>query len=225
MRAWKEALTTLWLSIVAGFGFTLGALVLLAALASFAHAETVPLQAARFKADLTRCARMYWGFSAPVATFAAQVHQESRWNPNAVSPVGAKGLTQFMPGTSAWMGNVDPELASNQPFNPGWALRALTAYDKWLWDKVDAREPCDRMAMTLSAYNGGLGWVPKDKALARKRGADPLEWFDSVERFNAGRSAAAFKENRGYPRRILRDLEPLYVQAGWGRGVCHDAPR
>ena len=205
-----------------GVGLALGILFALAVVGKHAHAETVPHQAARFKADLTRCARVHWGLEAPVATFAAQVHQESRWNPNAVSPVGAKGLTQFMPATSAWMGNVDPELAANQPFNPGWALRALSAYDKWLWDRVQAFTPCDRMAMTLSAYNGGLGWVQRDKTLAHRQGADPLEWFDSVERFNAGRSAAAFRENRGYPRRILLTLEPLYVQAGWGLGVCHD---
>lgn len=197
------------------------ALMLAAVLVADVHAETVPPHAARFKADLIRCARIHWGLPAPVATFAAQVHQESRWNPNAVSPVGAKGLTQFMPATSAWMKNVDPELAGNQPFNPGWALRALAAYDKWLWDRVDAVSPCERMAMVLSAYNGGLGWVQRDKALARKRGSDSSTWFDSVELHNAGRNASAFRENRGYPRRILHTLELLYVQAGWGRGVCH----
>lgn len=94
----------------------------------------------------------------------------------------------------------------------------------------DNREPqmgiapgdCQRMAMALAAYNGGLGWVQRDKGLAKARGADPLIWWDQVERFNAGRSSAAFRENRGYPRRILRSLEPLYLSAGWGRGVCHE---
>ena len=40
-----------------------------------------------------------------------------------------------------------------------------------------------------------------------------------VERFNAGRHAAAYRENRDYPRRILGQLEPRYVAAGWGRGL------
>ena len=31
---------------------------------------------------------------------------------------------------------------------------------------------------------------------------------------------AAQAENQGYPVRILLRLEPVYVAAGWGRGVC-----
>ena len=47
-----------------------------------------------------------------------------------------------------------------------------------------------------------------------------MAWFDSVERHNAGRSAANFRENRHYPRAILLRWEPLYAAAGWGPGVC-----
>ena len=79
---------------------------------------------------------------------------------------------------------------------------------------------CQRMAFTLSAYNGGLGWVQRDKALAAMRGLNPLVWFGNVERVNAGRSSAAWTENRGYPQRILRTLEPIYVKALWGAGAC-----
>ncbi len=166
--------TIVWMAFMAGFGFALGASVALGLSASSARAaETIPADAARYRADLTRCARLAWGLEAPVATFAAQLHQESRWRPNAKSPVGAQGMAQFMPGTARWIATAVPDLAGNQPYNPGWALRALTAYDRWLWDRVEARTPCERMAMALSAYNGGLGWIARDKALAARRGLDP----------------------------------------------------
>lgn len=186
-----------------------------------AHSDEVPAAAQRYHRDLVRAAHASWGLDAPIATLAAQIHQESRWNPDAVSPVGAEGLAQFMPATSDWFAQMYPrQLGDRQPFNPGWALRALVMYDVWLFKRVHAESPCDKWAMVLSAYNGGLGWVIRDKQLASAKGADSLAWFNQVEHFNAGRRADAFDENRKYPRLILFRWEPMYVRAGWGTGVC-----
>lgn len=182
------------------------------------QAAEIPANAHKYRADLTRNARLAWGLDAPIATFAAQVQQESGWNPAAVSRVGAQGLAQFMPATASWIGGFDPALAARQPDNPVWALRALTTYDRWLWARIQAESPCDRMAMVLSSYNGGLGWLLKDKALAQASGDNRNRWWGHVERFNAGRSQASFKENRDYPHRILRVLEARY--ASWGMGSC-----
>ena len=189
-------------------------------LLSKADAAELPQGALKHRADLTRNARAVWGLDAPVATFASQVHQESRWRQDAVSPVGAQGIAQFMPTTADWIAQAYPALAERQPFNPSWGLRALVTYDRHLWDLVKATSGCDRMAMTLSAYNGGLGWVWRDQKLAASKGADSARWFDQVEQFNAGRHAAAFRENRGYPRLILLTFAPRYAAAGWGRGSC-----
>lgn len=185
-----------------------------------ATAADIPQGALKHRADLTRNARAVWGLDAPVATFAGQVHQESRWRPEAISPVGAQGIAQFMPATADWIAEAYPALADQQPFNPAWGLRALVTYDRHLWERIKASTPCDRMAMTLSAYNGGLGWVWRDQKLAAAQGADSARWFDQVERFNAGRHAAAFRENRGYPRLILLTFAPRYAAAGWGQGSC-----
>ncbi len=200
------------------------ALVALCALAAamlpLSARAQVPREAARYQASLVRAARAVWGLQAPTATFAAQVHQESAWRPNAVSQVGAAGMAQFMPTTSRWISGLYPELAGNQPFNPAWALRALVTYDRWLHERTRGASACEHLAMVLSAYNGGLGWVNRDKTLASGKGLDPLVWFGSVEHVNAGRTAAAWRENRDYPRRILLRTEPVYVAAGWGLGVC-----
>lgn len=185
-----------------------------------AHAG-VPAEAQQYRRDLTRIAQAEWGLDAPVATLAAQVHQESRWRFNAKSPVGAQGLGQVMPSTAAWLAELFPDTLGNvEPYNPTWSLMALVSYDRWLADRIKGRNACERHAMVLSSYNGGLGWLIRDRKLASAKGADPLAWFGSIERFNAGRSAAAFRENRGYPRLILKTFEAQYIAAGWGEGVC-----
>ncbi|WP_312818238.1 transglycosylase SLT domain-containing protein [Pseudomonas sp.] len=181
----------------------------------------VPAEAQQYRRDLTRIAQAEWGLDAPVATFAAQVHQESRWRFNAKSPVGAQGLGQVMPSTAVWLAELFPDTLGNvEPYNPTWSLIALVSYDRWLADRIKGRNACERHAMVLSSYNGGLGWLIRDRKLASAKGVDPLVWFGSIERFNAGRSVAAFRENRGYPRLILKTWEAQYIAAGWGEGVC-----
>lgn len=207
-------------SVMADFFMLICMITISALFAASAMAE-VPGAAHRYHRDLIRAAHSEWGLDAPIATFAAQIHQESRWKPDAQSRVGAEGLAQFMPATSDWFSELYPnKLGDRQPYNPAWALRALVIYDKWLFKRIRADSPCDKWAMVLSAYNGGLGWVIKDRQLASATGADSLAWFDQIERFNSGRSISNFRENRHYVRTILFEWEPLYARSGWGSGVC-----
>jgi len=192
------------------------------ALAASADGGGVPPAAQQYRAEVIRNARAVWGMSAPISAFAGQIHQESGWRPGAVSRVGAQGLAQFMPATTAWIATVYPQLASPQPFNPSWSIRALVLYDRWISDRIRAAGACERFAFVMSGYNGGLGWVTRDQKLASSKGLDPLVWFGSVELVNDGRSVVNWNENRQYPQRILNKHEPLYVAAGWGPGACHD---
>lgn len=182
--------------------------------------ELIPHDAMRYRDDLVRQSRLVFGLDAPVALLAAQVHAESSWNPRAISPAGAEGLAQFMPATASWIPTLDSALASKATFTPAWSLRAMARYNHWLYGRLRADTDCDRWAMVLSAYNGGLGWVLRDKQAALDAEDSPWRWWGNVENHNAGRSAAAFSENRRYPRRILLGLSPLYRAAGWGQGVC-----
>lgn len=176
----------------------------------------IPRSAETYKRPLIANAHAIWGLSAPVAVFAAQIHQESGWRPDAKSAY-ASGLAQFTPATAEWIGTKYADLATAQPFSPSWALRALVRYDQFLYDRVPgAASACHRWAFTLSGYNGGEGWRVKDQQLAKVHGADPLKWWGSVEYFSP-RAVWAFTENRNYPRKILLVHQPLYL--GWGLGV------
>ena len=214
-----------WLGVklmATGFTIGVGFWLALGFLCGLAHAAeiTIPRAAEAHRATLVRAAHASWGLDAPVSVFAAQVHTESWWRNDTVSHVGAQGLAQFMPATARWLPSVAPETGKPAPFNPGWSLRALCVYDKWLWDRTNGADAFERMAFTLSAYNGGLGWVNRDKAKARRQGVDASRWFGAVETVNAGRSAAAWKENRQYPRRILKERQYAYIKAGWGPGIA-----
>jgi soluble lytic murein transglycosylase-like protein len=198
---------------------------LLATMPLIASAE-VPELAQSHQRTLTRVAHAKWGLDAPIALFAGQIHQESRWRIDARSPAGAQGLAQFMPATAQWFHQQNPQdlaapFASAQPFNPAWALSALVLYDRHLYRQIKAANPCERWAFTLSAYNGGLTWLKRDQQLTSASGADPLVWFGSTEQFNNGRSLASYRENRHYAKQIVQRWQHLYASAGWGIGVCY----
>jgi len=100
--------------------------------------------------------------TCPVLTpslVAAQTQTESGWNPNAVSPVGAEGLAQFMPGTWPGYGRDDNGDGTADPFDPPDAIMALARYDCALYDQVSGLPSADKVALMLAAYNAGPGAV------------------------------------------------------------------
>jgi membrane-bound lytic murein transglycosylase MltF len=202
-------------------GLLLVAACLFACLPAFAQ---VPASAEHYRRELTRIAQQEMGLGAPVALFAAQIHQESSWRSTAKSPY-AEGLTQFTPATAKWIAEIYPDLGPAAPYSPSWAMRAMVRYDLHILARVkpwQARDiaDCDKWAFALSGYNGGPGWISRDRKQAKGTGACPDVWWGAVERYST-RSAAAFKENRHYVNRILNGLEPRYIAAGWpGVSTC-----
>lgn len=89
-----------------------------------------------------------------VDLLAAQIEQESGWDAEAVSPVGAQGLSQFMPGT--WK-----EYGSGSPLDPHAAIAAQGKYMADLVDQVSSMASDEReiAQLALAAYNAGPGAV------------------------------------------------------------------
>lgn len=182
-----------------------------------AQAQSVPAQAQRYRLELVRAAHSQWGLNAPIAALAAQVHQESGWNPQAISQVGAQGMAQFMPATARWwcqwQGIATPQC---QPQNPTWALRALAGYDKYLFDRTPPRlSDFDRLWVTLRAYNGGLGhWQAEAASTGLAR---PTRSQVDAACGKARRHISHCPENLRYPHRILLLLQPRY--STWEPGL------
>lgn len=187
--------------------------------ASAADAQTIPAQANQYRRQMIASVRLVWGLNAPISFFAAQVAQESGFRANAKSAY-AGGLSQFTESTAIWISKVYPdELGDVDIFNPAWSLRAQARFTKHLYDQATfAATSCDKFSFLLSGYNGGSGWWSRDRALAKKYGADTTRWFWHVEKYSS-RSAAAFQENRSYVKRIIYVWQPRFIEAGWGLGV------
>jgi LAS superfamily LD-carboxypeptidase LdcB len=79
---------------------------------------------------------------------AAQLQAESGFNPSSVSPTGAQGIAQFMPGTAA-------SIALKDPFDPRQAIDAQAHLMSELIRQFGS------IPKALAAYNAGPGAVIK----------------------------------------------------------------
>lgn len=141
-QAWRQARLTglavaVWLlSLVPVFQVGLAAAIM--ALGSRDDMAGVPY------AGLIESAASAHGLEA--ALVAAVVQQESNFDPDAISPVGAMGLMQLMPATAA-------EWGLTRPFDAAANLDTGAAYLAWLLGRYGSVD------LALAAYNAGPGRV------------------------------------------------------------------
>src|SRR3990167_5220063 len=83
----------------------------------------------------------------PEEFFTRLIWQESRFNPGAVSPAGAQGIAQFMPGTAKMRGLIDA-------FEPLQALRESASYLNELRTTFRGN-----LGLAAAAYNAGPAQV------------------------------------------------------------------
>jgi len=108
----------------------------------------------------------------------ALMYQESRFDPDAQSFAGARGLMQVLPRTAEQLGFED-DLAHD----PETGIHAGIRYLAWVRDRFDDELPVrDRMWFTLAAYNAGFGHVNDARRIATEEGLNPNRWFGNVER-------------------------------------------
>ncbi|MDP3342655.1 lytic transglycosylase domain-containing protein [Frigidibacter sp.] len=108
----------------------------------------VPRYAGKYKGEYLEVAKAAARrHGIPEDLFLRLVQQESGWNHGAVSPKGAAGLAQLMPGTAALLG-VDSS-------NPAENLEGGARYLKMMYDRFG------NWRLALAAYNAGPEAVQK----------------------------------------------------------------
>ncbi len=101
----------------------------------------------------------------PPEFFARLIWKESRFDVRALSPVGAQGVAQFMPGTAEMRGLDDP-------WDPRQAIPASAHF------LADLKAQFGNFGLAAAAYNGGPNRVAA--WLTRGGGALPYETIDYV---------------------------------------------
>ncbi|NIO39291.1 MAG: transporter substrate-binding domain-containing protein [Burkholderiales bacterium] len=130
-------------------------------------------QLSPFDQHVREYARRY-GFDWRLIT--AQMFEESRFDPDARSWAGARGLLQVMPRTGS-------ELSLTNLTDPATGIHAGVKYLAWLRDRFETEVPeIERTWFSLAAYNAGWGHVWDARELARQIGLNNNRWFDHVER-------------------------------------------
>jgi len=107
---------------------------------------------------------------------AAQIYQESGFDPGANSWAGAEGLMQVMPETAEALNIQDVT-------DPEQSVRGGTNYLSTLYEKFsDIPDSLNRIKFSLASYNCGYGHVRDAQKLADEEGLDRLVWEDNVEK-------------------------------------------
>ena len=137
-------------------------------------------------------------FGVDPLLLVAIVRQESVFDAEALSPAGARGLAQLLPGTAALTAR-----GLDVTFYPEWItvpdlnLHLGAAHLQELLERFPGR-----VDAAVAAYNAGT--APVTRWLARPGADDPDQFIESIP----------YQETRGYVRSVLRNRElyrALYV--------------
>lgn len=158
------------------------------------------------------------------ALIAAQLNQESGFNPSAVSPAGAQGIAQFEPGTWASPGVAfDADGGGASVWDPADAIVSEGHYMCGLAanlraDLAAGRVHGDLTALTLAAYNCGQGCVENAGGIPAI--GETTNYVTRITAVAAGYAApAVLPAGASFGARIVTAAQSqLGVAYSWGGG-------
>lgn len=142
----------------------------------------------------------------------AIIHRESMFNPKALSPVGARGLMQLMPGTAKMMAKATGEVYNLDKLtaDPRYNTLLGEAYLQGLVDDYAGFYP-----MAIAAYNAGPGRVREwnDQFGDPRRGQiDVLDWIEHIPIY----------ETRNYIQRVMESYYIYRLRFGENPRTIYD---
>lgn len=188
------------------YALVLGLVLTLGATSNVYALNRVEARGAVYDLSIKKWASVYTPYH-PWYWNKAQMKAESQFITTAVSPVGAKGLGQFMPDTWEQM---QRELKfQGDVMNPSLNIQAQAYYmDKLHSQFKKPRPESDKYSLALASYNAGLGNILKAQQVA----GNTLYWQPTSEAL-CKVTGHHCKETNGYVERIwtyIREYEQRY---------------
>ena len=143
----------------------------------------------------------------------AVARQESEFNAGAVSPAGARGLLQLLPGTAAEMARKTGQAFSRERLtsDPGYNAALGSAYLETLKSRFGGS-----YVLAFAGYNAGPGrasqWV---KEFGDPRGRDldgVVDWIEQIP----------FAETRNYVQRVMENFQAYKQRLGGRPDIAAD---
>ena len=150
----------------------------------------------RIEDTCTAIERLATRHKLPPGFFARLIWRESLFDPYAISPAGALGIAQFMPGTAQLRGLADP-------FNPAEALAASAAY------LADLRDGFGNLGLAAAAYNGGEQRVTNYVAKSGGLAGETLAYVQAI----TGHSARSWRDSPPKEVDLRLDKEKPFAEA------------
>ena len=125
-------------------------------------ATKLPIYEGRFK-EAANVYNLDWKLLAAIS------YQESKWNNNAISPTGVKGLMMLTKSTATMLGV--------NRLNPTETILGASKYITQLSKKYIKYNDDTKLSMTLASYNVGPGHINDIIKLANKDGANLENWL------------------------------------------------
>ncbi|HTI86390.1 MAG TPA: lytic transglycosylase domain-containing protein [Alphaproteobacteria bacterium] len=181
-----------------------GELLALAAISQEAHLPALSMKIGRQLIDkgISLDAALFpipgWqpegGFRVDRALVYALMRQESAFNPQALSPVGARGLMQLMPATAGFIAN-DKRLATKSKTDLFDPTLNITLGQRYVAHLLADRGISNDVIVMTAAYNGGPGNVAKWQRNVDYKD-DPLLYIATIPA----------KETRQFIERVFANL-------------------
>jgi len=148
-------------------------------------------------------------YQVPVELLKAVGKVESAFTADAVSPCGAQGIMQLMPGTARALGVEDP-------FDPGQNIMGGAKFIRQMLDRFDGD-----VSLALAAYNAGPGAVERNNGAPSYTRGYIAKVLDNVGNFSgaSGNGAVvnlAGRTDIGYGQRLGESVTQFDLSSAQG---------